>query len=795
MVIGASVRGGLTYGDQVLVDRTDTRVVVRFFSGRVVILDDSAGNDTLAGTAGPDYLAGGAGADRYTVNDPGDVVTEVAADGVDTVVASISYTLTAEVERLELVGSATGGTGNARPNDLVGNALANTLSGLDGNDLIDGHGGDDILLGGNGRDVINGGDGNDTITGGDGEDSIYGGAGNDYIYVDASDRVFGGDGVDTIDYSLATQGVSASVSGAASMRSHIENLVGTAFADNLSGNSGANVIQGGGGNDTISADGGDDIIDGGTGADNMSGGAGNDIFIVDNIGDTVSEGPGGGFDEVLVRASWRAGLTPSTQEVEYISALGGPAGQRIDITGSNISQTIYGHDNVNLIEGAGGSDILYGQGGNDILDGGTSDDILYGGAGDDWLIVNFEGETVIEYAGEGYDRVLAERSFRLGATAEIELLMAINPNGATALDLTGNDYVNTILGNDGVNLLYGMGGNDALWGYAGNDQLDGGTGGDTMYGGTGDDVYGVDSADDQVIEYAGEGYDRILATTSYQLGVGRDIELLMAAFVSSTTAIDLAGNELSNTVLGNDGVNLLDGGAGNDSLYGFGGNDFLDGGDGIDAMRGGAGNDWYYADSASDLAIESAGEGYDRVLAGTSFQLAAGSEIELLMTLQPGGSQAIDLTANEFSNTVLGNEGSNLLQGLAGNDSLFGNGGDDTLDGGSGSDALTGGAGADTYRFTTALGADNVDSVRGFVSGTDRMALDDAVFSTLTPGALAAGAFHLGTAAADAEDRLIYDQATGRLFYDADGNGAGAAILFAQLDAGTALAAADIFVI
>ena len=103
--------------------------------------------------------------------------------------------------------------------------------------------------------------------------------------------------------------------------------------------------------------------------------------------------------------------------------------------------------------------------------------------------------------------------------------------------------------------------------------------------------------------------------------------------------------------------------------------------------------------------------------------------------------------------------------------------------------------GAHAFRFDSALGAGNVDTIDGFSVADDTIRLDDAVFTGLTPGALPAGAFQLGASAQDADDRILYDAASGALLFDADGNGAGAAIHFATLMPGTAIVAADILVI
>ena len=97
-------------------------------------------------------------------------------------------------------------------------------------------------------------------------------------------------------------------------------------------------------------------------------------------------------------------------------------------------------------------------------------------------------------------------------------------------------------------------------------------------------------------------------------------------------------------------------------------------------------------------------------------------------------------------------------------------------------------------RSSTALGGGNVDTIADFQSGTDRLRLDDAVFTGLTPGALPAGAFQLGATAQDADDRILYDGASGALLFDADGSGAGAAVQFASLVAGTPIAFGDFVV-
>lgn len=127
------------------------------------------------------------------------------------------------------------------------------------------------------------------------------------------------------------------------------------------------------------------------------------------------------------------------------------------------------------------------------------------------------------------------------------------------------------------------------------------------------------------------------------------------------------------------------------------------------------------------------------------------------------------------------------MLGIDGNDLLFGNAGVDTLNGGIGSDLLEGGAGVDTFVFNTALGATNIDTIVDFTVGTDVIHLDNAIFVSLTLGALNAANFISSTTVptdttGDADDFIKYDSITGALYYDSNGSAAGGTFLqFATL--------------
>lgn len=131
--------------------------------------------------------------------------------------------------------------------------------------------------------------------------------------------------------------------------------------------------------------------------------------------------------------------------------------------------------------------------------------------------------------------------------------------------------------------------------------------------------------------------------------------------------------------------------------------------------------------------------------------------------------------------------------GTAADDAITGTSGKNVFHGGFGWDTLRGGAGADTFVFDTAIGKD-VDKILGFDMTKDKIALDKSIFDKLPGGTLAGDAFVLGTAARDGNDRIVYDQKSGSLYYDADGSGSGAAVLFAKLDPNTALSAANFLV-
>jgi len=452
--------------------------------------------------------------------------------------------------------------------------------------------------------------------------------------------------------------------------------------------------------------------------------------------------------------------------------------------GGQFNDTIYGGLGNDILNGGDGSDTLVGNEGNDTLIGGAGNDRLngvtgidsmIGGTGNDWYYVDNAGDIIVENAGEGTDHVDASVSFALRDHSQHFETLTLTGTGN--INGTGNGQANTILGNAGNNILNGAWGNDTLFGGAGNDTFADDNGVDRMIGGTGNDWYYVDNAGDIIVENAGEGTDHVDASVSFAL---RDhSQHLETLTLTGTGNINGTGNGQANTILGNAANNILNGAWGNDTLFGGAGNDTFADDNGADRMIGGTGNDWYYVDNAGDIIVENDGEGTaDRVLASVSFALAADDNIEQLTTTSSAGLTSINLTGNALAQAITGNAGVNVLNGGGGNDTMSGFGG------------------ADNFVFSTALGTGNVDIITDFNVAEDTIHLDDAVFVGLTTGTLGGAAFaaNLIGAATDALDRIIYETDTGRVYFDADGNGAIASVHFATLTDNLAVTDADFFV-
>lgn len=707
-------------------------------------------DNVLTGNSAANVLTGGLGNDTYVV-DGADTIVELADEGwADTVVTSVSWALSAELENLTLTGTtAINGTGNAQDNVLTGNSGANVLTGGAGNDTYIVDAGDTVvelanqgtdqvmsaasfMLGANvesltltGTDAINGtgnaqdntlsgNAGTNILDGGLGEDWMLGYGGDDTYIVDSTGDIVEenpAEGVDTVQSSL-TYTLGANLENLTLIGSAAINGTGNTLNNVLAGNSAANVL---------------------------TGGAGNDTYVV-GTGDTVTESSGQGTDTVLSAVTWTLGANLENLTLTGTAAING--------TGNTQNNTLVGNSGAN------------------VLSGGTGADAMSGGAGDDTYVVDNAGDTITELSSGGVDTVQSALTYTLGANVENLVL-----TGTTAINGTGNASDNILTGNSGANVLTGGAGNDTyvvgtgdtvteaagagtdtvqssvtwtlganlenltltgttavngtgntvtnvLTGNSAANILDGGTGADTMAGGAGNDTYVVDNAGDVVTELAGEGTDLVQSSITFTLGA--EVENLT---LTGTSAINGTGNALNNSLTGNTGNNVLDGGAG------------------ADAMAGGTGNDTYMVDNVGDTVTEAASAGTDTVQSSITYTLGTNLE-NLTLT----GTAAINGTGNTLNNTLVGNSAANTLSGGTGADAMSGGGGDDIYVVDNAGDTVTENAneGIDAVQssLTYTLGA-NVESltltgttaINGTGNALDNVLTGNSAANVLTGGA------------------------------------------------------------
>jgi Ca2+-binding RTX toxin-like protein len=494
----------------------------------------------------------------------------------------------------------------------------------------------------------------------------------------------------------------------------------------------------------------------------------------------------------------------------------------INVDDASDGNTIVGNDGDNTIIVTSGVDAVAGGLGVDLLrvdyqtatgaitGNSTSNFTEAGGSGRAVTITDgtFENFTVL--TGSGADTLTVgdgDNTIKTGNGANTVTA------GQGTNRITGGDDADTITAGDGGNTIDGGDGANTLTSGAGNDRINSGIGADTIVAGAGSDqvtVHGgadtVDSgagSDRLVVDYSALGTDVIGGVTSGNLLSGysghiADNTVHSVDFVATEafTVTTGAGNDKITTGGASD---RLTGGAGNDSLDAGDGNDILSGGDDQDTLRGAGGTDQLNGGDGNDKLLGGAGSdaldggaGVDRAqYTYATAGLLADLQVSSVNTGEASGDTYVsveDLIGSSFADNLRGDAGNNSIWGGNGDDSLFGRLGNDELIGGSGNDRLAGGGGNDTFVFASAFSATtNLDTVADFSVSDDTMQLGSNVFTTLPLGSLAADAFFIGTAAQDAEDRIIYNSASGALMYDKDGTGSSAATEFATLSGGLAL--------
>lgn len=482
--------------------------------------------------------------------------------------------------------------------------------------------------------------------------------------------------------------------------------------------------------------------------------------------------------------------------------------------GGGGADTITGNTLGNRLVGGAGDDTIYALSGDDIIVGGLGNDSIDGGDGTDyvnldgvwstlsWSMDQASGYLTVMQGAYGSDRIKNVEYFRDSnnvvrsfneltgtpvATPTYTGSFAVAANSASLNEGTGTStsYRFTVTLSQASTVAQSV--NWALAFGTGSGQADASdftgplSGTASIAAGQTSATITVTVAGDSTVE-SDESFGILLSNASNGLtlatpsATGRILNDDVQTVTPPTTggALNLTGTAASEVLNGGTGDDTLSGMGGNDTLNGSAGNDLLDGGTGNDQMNGGAGDDTYVVDSRNDKVIEAAGEGVDTVRAKVNtWNLADNIE-----RLEFFGSGNFNGTGNGLDNRIVGGNGSDTLNGAGGNDTLIG------------------GNGADRFVFNTALGASNVDLIQDFNALQDKIALSATIFKNVKAGnAFSAGSFNIGSAASEADDRIVYNKATGELYYDADGTGSIAAIHFATLTAGLSLTASNFQVI
>jgi Ca2+-binding RTX toxin-like protein len=628
--------------------------------------------DTLAAGTGVASLIGGSGNDVFVVNNTADIVTDTSTTATNTLDASASYTLPANVNTLVLTGTAAiTGTGNAHTNTLTGNSGA------------------------------------DTLVAGAGIATMTGGAGNDTFVVDNTSDVV------SDAYSAALNILDSSVS--YTLPTNVNTLVLTGTAA-LSGTGNAHT-------DAISANGGADTLTAGTGVATMTGGSGSDTFVVNNTADVVTDTSTTANNALYSSVNYTLPTNVNTLVLTGGTSLSGTGNSGADtltantgydtLTAGNGIATLIGGSandifvvnntadivtdtsttasntldssvnytlptNVNTllltgtaaIAGTGNAhtNALTANSGADTLTAGTGVATMTGGTGNDTFIVNNTADYITDASTTASNILDASVNYTLPTNVNTLVL-----TGTAALAGTGNAHT------------------DALTANSGADTLTAGTGVATMTGGTGNDIFVVSNTADVVTD-------------------------------GSTTASNTLDSSVSYTLPTNVNTLVLTGGT---ALTGTAnaGNDTLNSNTGADTLVGGSGNDTFVVSNASDVVMDTSTTASNTISSSVSYTLPTNVDY-LTFTgsssvTGTGNAQTDLLTGNTGADTLNGGTGIAVLEGgrTGGQDLLKATGNQAALIGGAGASSLTGGAykdflAAGTGADTLTTGAtDNVIAV------------------------------------------------------------------------------------
>lgn len=554
--------------------------------------------------------------------------------------------------------------------------------------VITGDNSNNSLFGTAGDDTVSALAGNDTIAGSLGNDSIDGGLGRDTLIFALENSLDFPPATGHVTYTLTATAFTNSVGTINTSFTGIERFTfssASPFGANIDASAWApaagttvtftRFTLSGGNNNFIGTAYDDTLSVSGGGSTDANGGAGQDDFVLTTIdtGGAIVITSSGATLSVVQGTSIASSFT--NFEFSRVGSVDlGAVGQIIDASGSSIG--------VGMMDGAG-DDVLIGGSGNDIfVTTGAAGysigrDILTGGGGNDM-----------------YDFIASAQAM----------------DGTIITDFSVGDFIDFNFNDPAfgvANLINNFIGSAAFSGTAGEYRFQH-LGGETIvqFDSNGDVVADgtlrIRNGEFDLEEFSGDNGDRTLR-----------IDGSFGVFNGTI------GND---TLSGSADRDFLSSGDGNDVVYGLDGNDQINGGAGADTMYGGMGDDRYFIDSASDVVVELAGQGHDRVFVSTNFTLNAAIYANVEGVVLVGS--ATEARGNAANNEVGGNALDNILYGLGGDDLIVGRAGNDTLNGGTGNDTLRGGAGDDLY-FVDAAGdsveewaGEGVDEVRASVNWT-----------------------------------------------------------------------------
>jgi len=736
------------------------------------------GNDTLDGGSGADALIGGAGDDVYIVDNLKDVVTELAdtkvkgatvVGGIDTVLASVDYTLGKNLENLILTGTAIKGTGNTGANSITGNAQDNILIGGAGADILDGGIGDDTLSLDTYGDVLTGGVGTDVL---DATKYVFSKAGKGQtstgLAIDASAGTYA-----ELILTAKTKTTAASTSPSEPVNfTDMEAFIGSAKNDVMTAADTGSAMDGGAGDDTLIGGIGSDTLIGGKGKDVLNGNDGADILSGDT-GDTLKGGAG---DDTIV---WNTGMIVDGGEgTDVITAADSAKGVTINLqdgkttTVNKVKVTDYYYDNVEKVIGSNYADKLTAGPTGTVLDGKAGDDVLTGGAGADIFIFNAAyGKDTIQNA-DSADYILLgdklkDKNGDFALTAELVKSGKLTDLVLTTADgekLTIKNYKN-----DGSSDAKFIDANGNIFDFSsltvGSKKNEIASTGETAA-----DLPDSLAADVAKTYEATIGEDTTIAAgnhTNDSLKINAPTDLFDYANFLATDATGIS--------IAQDGTSLefsFGTGQGTLTLEGY----YAEGAQNITKLElptvFGASTVLSGFKATSNLGGVTAGTAGDDFIYGLS-----GNDIIT------GGTSGHDFLYGGGGNDVITASGqSSMLAGGTGNDKLTGSGSFDVLVGGDGNDSLTGGAGRDVYVYGGNSWGDDVivDSGTNYVAFANQTTPNEDILATVVDGhvVLTAGdsTIDLGTTDVAGDFRFVFGNpdANNSTLYKIDITGANA---------------------